>query len=200
MNARSIVGIVGALALGLFFAAGPVLSETAGDSPAQEKKMVVFETSKGDVTLELFDEQAPVTIENFLSYVDAGFYDGTIFHRIIPGFMIQGGGFTPDMKQKQTEAPIKNEADNGLKNKRGTLSMARTQDINSATTQFFINVADNDFLDHGTRDFGYAVFARVVEGMDVVDSIVKVPTGRSGMHSDVPVEPVLIKNAKRKAD
>ncbi|MAL99077.1 peptidylprolyl isomerase [Hydrocarboniclastica marina] len=160
--------------------------------------MVVFETSKGEITLELFEEQAPVTVENFLSYVDEGFYDGTIFHRVIPGFMVQGGGFTPDMKQKQTKAPIKNEADNGLKNERGNLSMARTQDVNSATTQFFINVTDNEFLDHGSRDFGYAVFARVVDGMDVVDEIVAVPTGRSGMHSDVPKEPVLIERARRK--
>ncbi|HSH14262.1 MAG TPA: peptidylprolyl isomerase, partial [Desulfurivibrionaceae bacterium] len=149
---------------------------------------------------ELFSEQAPITVENFLSYVDAGFYDGTVFHRVIPGFMVQGGGFTPDMSQKKTEAPIKNEADNGLKNLRGNLSMARTQDVNSATTQFFINVADNAFLDHGARDFGYAVFAKVIDGMDVVDSIVEVPTGRSGMHSDVPKEPVMILSAKRKTD
>lgn len=199
MNTSKILGMVAALGLG-FFATAPALSQTTGEQPAQEQTMVVFETSKGDITLELFPEQAPVTVENFLSYVDAGFYDGTIFHRVIPGFMIQGGGFTPEMKQKETKAPIKNEADNGLKNERGTLSMARTQDVNSATTQFFINVADNDFLDHGTRDFGYAVFARVADGMDVVDSIAKVPTGRSGMHSDVPKEPVMIEKARRKDD
>lgn len=199
MYARKILGMVAALALGALVTT-PAMSQNADAESAQEQTMVVFETTKGDITLELFPEEAPITVENFLSYVDEGFYDGTIFHRVIPGFMVQGGGFTPDMKQKQTKAPIKNEADNGLKNKRGTLSMARTQDVNSATTQFFINVADNDFLDHGTRDFGYAVFARVVDGMDVVDSIVKVPTGRAGMHSDVPKEPVIIEKARRKED
>lgn len=199
MKAKSGLGMVAALALGLM-ATMPVIGQEAGETPAEEQTMVVFETSKGDVTLELLAEEAPITVENFLSYVDAGFYDGTIFHRVIPGFMVQGGGFTPDMQQKKTKEPIKNEADNGLKNKRGTLSMARTQAVDSATTQFFINVADNDFLDHGTRDFGYAVFARVVDGMDVVDSIVKVPTGRAGGHSDVPLEPVLIESAKRKVD
>ena len=199
MKAKSGLGMVAALALGLM-ATTPVIGQDAGETPAEEQTMVVFETSKGNVTLELLAKEAPITVENFLSYVDAGFYDGTIFHRVIPGFMVQGGGFTPDMQQKKTGEPIKNEADNGLKNKRGTLSMARTQAVDSATTQFFINVADNDFLDHGARDFGYAVFARVVDGMDVVDSIVQVPTGRSGGHSDVPLEPVLIESAKRKVD
>jgi peptidyl-prolyl cis-trans isomerase A (cyclophilin A) len=129
--------------------------------------------------------------------VDDGFFDGTIFHRVIPGFMIQGGGFDEAMAQKQTRAPIKNEADNGLKNLRGTLSMARTQVVDSATTQFFINVADNDFLDHGGRDFGYAVFAKVVEGMEVVDRIAKVKTGNRGGHQNVPVDAVVILSAKR---
>ena len=159
--------------------------------------MVVFETAKGNITIELYPEQAPISVENFLAYVDAGHFDGTIFHRVIPGFMIQGGSFTEDMQQKPTQDPIKNEADNGLKNERGTLSMARTSDIHSATSQFFVNVADNAFLDHGSRDFGYAVFARVVEGMDVVDDIVQVPTGGKGGHQDVPLEPIVVRSAKR---
>ncbi len=160
--------------------------------------MVVFSTTMGDITIELFSEEAPVTAQNFLDYVDAGYFDGTIFHRVIPGFVIQGGGFTADMNQKPTRAPIKNEADNGVKNARGTLSMARTSDINSATSQFFINLKDNDFLDHGTRDFGYAVFGRVVEGMDVVDRIAGVKTGNKGPHGDVPMEPVVTSTARRK--
>lgn len=160
--------------------------------------MVVFSTNYGDFTLELYPDKAPITVENFLSYVDSGFYDGTIFHRVIPGFVIQGGGFTEDMQQKPTEAPIKNEADNGLKNERGTLSMARTSDINSATSQFFVNLKDNAFLDHGSRDFGYAVFAKVVEGMDVIDKIAAVPTGNRAGHQDVPNEPVVVKSATRK--
>jgi cyclophilin family peptidyl-prolyl cis-trans isomerase len=159
--------------------------------------MVVFETTKGNITIELSPEQAPISAENFLAYVDAGHFDGTIFHRVIPGFMIQGGGFTEDMQQKPTGDPIKNEADNGLKNERGTLSMARTSDIHSATSQFFLNVADNAFLDHGGRDFGYAVFGKVVEGMDVVDDIVQVPTGGKGGHQDVPLEPIVVRSAKR---
>ena len=160
--------------------------------------MVIFSTSMGDITIELMSEEAPISAKNFLDYVDAGFFDDTIFHRVIPGFMIQGGGFTEDMNQKPAQAPIKNEADNGVKNTRGTLSMARTSDINSATTQFFINLKDNEFLDHGTRDFGYAVFARVVEGMDVVDKIAGVQTGNRGPHSDVPKEAVVTTTARRK--
>ena len=160
--------------------------------------MVVFETTKGSFTLEMFPEKAPITVENFLTYVDDGFFDGTIFHRVIPGFMIQEGGFTEGMDQKPTRDTIKNEADNGLKNERGWLSMARTQDINSATSQFFVSVVDNAFLDHGGRDFGYAVFAKVVDGMDVVDEIAKVPTGNKGGHQDVPVEAVVVLSAKRK--
>ena len=159
--------------------------------------MITFSTSHGDITIELFPDEAPITVENFLAYVDAGHFDGTIFHRVIPGFMIQGGGFDADMNQKVTRTPIKNEADNGLKNERGTLSMARTSDVDSATSQFFINVNDNDSLDHGTRDFGYAVFGKVVEGMDVVDKIVAVPTGNRGGHGDVPLEPVTIEKAER---
>jgi len=160
--------------------------------------LITFSTSLGDITIELFPDKAPVTVENFLAYVDAGHFVGTIFHRVIPGFMIQGGGFDADMNQKPTRDPIKNEADNGLKNERGTLSMARTSDVNSATCQFFINVNDNDVLDHGERDFGYAVFARVTEGMDVVDKIVAVATGNRGGHSDVPVEAVVVERAVRR--
>jgi len=157
--------------------------------------MVVFETSHGTIKIEVDADQAPVTVENFLKYVEDGFYSSTIFHRVIPGFMIQGGGFDTQMMEKGTNPPIKNEADNGLKNLRGTLSMARTQVKDSATSQFFININDNDFLDHGARDFGYAVFAKVVEGMDVVDQIAGVKTGNHGPHGDVPVEPVVIESA-----
>ncbi len=160
--------------------------------------MVVFETNKGSFTIELLADQAPVTVENFLQYVDDEHFDDTIFHRVIPGFMIQGGGFTPEMTQKTTRSPITNEADNGLKNLRGTLSMARTSDINSATSQFFVNLTDNAFLDHGGRDFGYAVFGKVVEGMDVIDAIARVETGTSGGHQDVPVEPVVVQSACRR--
>ncbi len=163
-----------------------------------DRPVVIFSTSMGDITIELLSEEAPVTAKNFLDYVDAGFFDGTIFHRVIPGFVIQGGGFTADMNQKPTRAPIKNEADNGVRNLRGTLSMARTSDINSATSQFFINLKDNAFLDHGSRDFGYAVFGRVVEGMDVVDKIAAVKTGNRGPHGDVPVEPVVTNTARQK--
>jgi peptidyl-prolyl cis-trans isomerase A (cyclophilin A) len=158
---------------------------------------VTLKTSHGDLTIELYEQEAPLTVENFLAYVDAGHFDGTIFHRVIPGFMVQGGGMEPDMRQKTTRKPIKNEADNGLRNQRGTVAMARTSDINSATAQFFINLKDNAFLDHGGRDFGYAVFGRVTAGMDVVDAIAGVKTGRRGHHDDVPVEPVLIREARR---
>ena len=159
--------------------------------------MIIFSTSMGEVKLELFPEAAPVTVANFIQYVEEGFFDGTIFHRVIPGFVIQGGGFTADMKQKKTRAPIRNEAANGLKNERGTLSMARTQAVDSATSQFFVNLADNAFLDHGTRDFGYAVFAKVTEGIDVIDRIASVATGKAGMHQDVPLEPVVILSARQ---
>jgi peptidyl-prolyl cis-trans isomerase A (cyclophilin A) len=159
--------------------------------------MIILSTNVGDITLELFADKAPVTIKNFLAYVDAGFYDGTIFHRVIPDFMIQCGGFTPDMVQKQTNAPIKNEADNGLSNEPYTLAMARTSDINSATSQFFINLADNVFLDHGKRDFGYAVFGKVSQGTDIVDKIGEVKTGSQGGHRDVPVTAVIINKVRR---
>ena len=159
--------------------------------------MIRFETTLGDFTIELFDKEAPQSVANFLRYIDDGFFDGTIFHRIVPGFVIQGGGFTEDMAQKRTQPPVKNEADNGLKNKRGTLSMARTNDINSATSQFFVNLKDNDFLDHSRANFGYAVFARVTAGMDVVDKIAAVKTGKHRGFDDVPVEAVTMKSVKR---
>ena len=154
--------------------------------------MITITTSMGDIVVELFEESAPVSCENFRRYADEGFFEGTVFHRVMRGFMIQGGGLTADLERKPTRAPIRNEADNGEKNLRGTLAMARTADKDSATAQFFINLKDNAFLDHGARDFGYAVFGRVVEGMDVVDRIAAVPTGRQGAHSDVPREPVTI--------
>lgn len=152
--------------------------------------VVLIKTSKGDIKVELYKEKAPISVENFLSYVNDGYYSGTIFHRVIKNFMIQGGGFTADMKQKPTKDPIKNEAKNGLSNAKGTLAMARTAVVDSATSQFFINHADNKFLDHGTRDYGYAVFGKVIEGMDVVDKIAIVPTG----HQDVPTETVTIES------
>ena len=154
--------------------------------------MITIKTSHGDIKVDLFDDKAPITCKNFRQYVEDGFFSDTIFHRVIPNFMIQGGGMDADMSQKQTRAPIKNEADNGESNRRGTLAMARTSEIDSATAQFFINLSDNNFLDHGTRDFGYAVFGEVVDGMDVVDAIATVRTGNSGGHQDVPVDTVTI--------
>ena len=160
---------------------------------------VVLDTSLGSITLELFADAAPASTKNFLGYVERGFYDGTVFHRVIPGFMIQGGGFTDDMVRKPTRDPITNEADNGRVNQRGTLAMARTSDPHSATAQFFINVVDNDFLNHSgktPRGWGYAVFGRVTAGMDVVDAIAAVQTGRANGMSDVPLEPVIIRKAQ----
>lgn len=160
--------------------------------------MVVLKTSLGDIRIELDEKAAPVTAANFLQYVRDGFYNGTIFHRVIDGFMIQGGGFDEDFRQKPTREPIKNEAANQLPNKRGTIAMARTQVVDSATAQFFINVVDNDFLNFRAptpQHFGYCVFGRVTEGMDVVDKIRQVKTGNRGMHSDVPVENVVIREA-----
>ncbi|WP_276893763.1 peptidylprolyl isomerase B [Frischella perrara] len=159
--------------------------------------MIIFHTNKGDIKIETFEDKAPETVKNFVEYCKEGFYNNTIFHRVINNFMIQGGGFEPGMKQKKTKAPIKNEANNGLANERGTLAMARTMDPHSATAQFFINVVDNDYLNFRSADangYGYCVFAKVVNGMDVVDQIKAVKTGRSGMHSDVPVEDVIIEN------
>lgn len=151
---------------------------------------VLMKTSQGDITLELDRERAPVSVENFLTYADSGHYNGTVFHRVIKDFMIQGGGFDQNMRQKATLPPIKNEAQNGLKNRRGSIAMARTSVVDSATSQFFINVKDNTFLDHGSRDFGYAVFGKVTAGMDVVDAIATSATGRG----DIPVEPIIIES------
>jgi peptidyl-prolyl cis-trans isomerase A (cyclophilin A) len=156
--------------------------------------VVIMSTSLGDIQIELYPDKASETVKNFLSYVNDKYYDGTVFHRVIPNFMIQGGSFTPDMKQKPTKAAIKNEADNGLKNDTGTIAMARTSVVDSATSQFFINLVDNDFLNHGARDFGYAVFGKVVQGMDVVRKISEVKTGNRGPFQDVPLEPVVIKS------
>ena len=159
---------------------------------------VTLETTHGNIVIELDADKAPETVKNFLNYVNSGFYDGTIFHRVIKNFMIQGGGFQPGMKEKQTQAPIKNEADNGLPNVRGSIAMARTNDPHSATAQFFINHADNAFLNHTSptgQGWGYAVFGNVTEGMDTVDAIAAVATGNAGFHADVPVEDVIINKA-----
>ncbi|MGA2171571.1 MAG: peptidylprolyl isomerase [Sedimentisphaerales bacterium] len=159
--------------------------------------MVKLETTKGVIVVEVNETAAPVTAANFLRYVQEGFYDGTIFHRVIPGFMVQTGGFTSDMKQKPTHEPIANEAANGLKNDRGTVAMARLPDPNSASSQFFINLVNNDYLNYVQgKNPGYAVFGKVVEGMDVADAIAAVKTERKGQHADVPIEPVIIKSAK----
>ena len=168
------------------------VSEAAADNPR-----VVMETSMGTMVLELYPDKAPISVKNFLDYVDSGFYDNTIFHRVMPGFVIQGGGFETEMKKKETKDPIKNEADNGLRNLRATLSMARTSQINSATSQFFINLKNNSTLDHGSRDFGYAVFAKVVKGLSVIDKIAGVKTTTKGHYRDVPAEPVFITSAHR---
>jgi cyclophilin family peptidyl-prolyl cis-trans isomerase len=178
---------------------GTVLTAAmASGEPAEKKNpVVVLDTSLGTIKIELYPDRAPVTVKNFLEYVNAKHYDGTIFHRVISSFMIQGGGFTPDMKQKPTRAPIKNEGGNGLKNERGTIAMARTNVPDSATAQFFINVKDNDFLNRERAQdrVGYAVFGKVIEGMDVVDKIKDVPTAGKGQFDDVPVTPVVIRSA-----
>ncbi len=182
-------------ALGVAFLLALLGCSPAGSEP-KGGPVVLMATSLGDIKIELYEKEAPETVRNFLSYVNDKFYDGTIFHRVIPNFMIQGGGFTPEMQQKPTKPPIKNEAGNGLKNATGTIAMARTTDPDSATAQFFINVKDNDFLnrDQAQDGVGYAVFGKVIEGMDVVHRIERVPTGRRGMHADVPVDPVMIKS------
>ena len=178
---------------------------TSTQSFATENKMsetqpkVKLQTTLGDIVIELNAEKAPISTKNFLTYVKEGFYDGTIFHRVIPDFMAQGGGFTTDFKQKTPHDPIKNEADNGLKNKRGTLAMARTSDPNSATSQFFINYKDTSFLDYTSptpNGWGYAVFGEVIEGMDVVDNMAKSPTGNRGGHQDVPKTDIVIEKAE----
>jgi cyclophilin family peptidyl-prolyl cis-trans isomerase len=174
----------------------------APETHTEANPMVTLKTTLGDITIELFPDKAPETVANFLQYVDDGHYNGTIFHRVIDGFMIQGGGFTPEMQQKPTRAPIRNEAANGLKNERGALAMARTSEPHSATAQFFINVVDNDFLNFRSPDrngYGYCVFGKVVAGMDVVDKIKAVPTATRLFHENVPVEPVIIREAARVA-
>lgn len=180
------------LAASLLLVTGSFFSNPANGADKAQKgevrTMILMETSLGNIKLELYPDKAPISVENFLSYIKDGFFDGTIYHRIIPNFMIQGGGFTKEMGKKETKSPIKNEADNGLVNDIGSIAMARTSDVNSATSQFFINVSNNTFLNHGGRDFGYAVFGRVVEGMDVVNKIAAVKTGPG----DVPLEPVVI--------
>jgi len=160
---------------------------------AMANTKVLMETTVGNIEIELDTEHAPITTKNFLDYVNSGYYDGLTFHRVIPNFMIQGGGADDQLNFKETRAPIKNEADNGLKNQRGTIAMARTSVVDSATSQFFINVADNDFLDYQSESkYGYAVFGKVIDGMDVVDKIVAVKTGRKGPHQNVPLEPIYI--------
>ena len=188
-----------AVIIAILIVFGVVLAAGAADQPVGNPK-VVLETSKGQIVIELYLQKAPETVVNFLDYVDAKFYDGTIFHRVIPNFMIQGGGFTSDMKRKPGKGPIKNEADRGLKNDRGTIAMARTGDPHSATAQFFINTANNDFLDHKNKTqqgWGYAAFGKVIEGMDVIDAISAVKTTKRGSFRDVPVEEVVIKSAGR---
>ena len=171
------------------FAAGLAMAQ----KPAGVTR-VLMKTTKGDITIELYAAKAPITVKNFLSYVKDKFYDGTIFHRVMSGFMIQGGGMTPDMHEKESKPPIKNEATNGLANDRGTIAMARTSEVDSATCQFFINLVNNNLNheDNTPEHFGYCVFGKVVAGMEVVDAIAKVPTGTRGMHRDVPREPVTI--------
>ena len=190
----------GRLILAVALMAGLILGAGASARAERSHPLVKLETSMGDITLELYPDKAPVTVANFLDYVKAGFFEGTIFHRVISGFMIQGGGLDAQMNKKPTRAPIKNEADNGLTNDAYTVAMARTNDPNSATAQFFINTVDNDFLnfkDKSIQGWGYAVFGKVTEGMDVVDAISKVKTGSRGGHQDVPVDTVVILKAER---
>ena len=182
--------------MAVFLLTLPACSRAGNDPKTKGGPVILMSTSLGDVKIELYDQDAPETVKNFLSYVNDKFYDGTIFHRVIAGFMIQGGGFTPEMEQKPTKPPIKNESSNGLKNEPYTLAMARTSAPDSATSQFFINVKNNDFLNKASAQdgVGYAVFGKVIEGMDIVNKIEKVQTGRSSMYSDVPTEPVVIKS------
>ena len=197
MKLHVITGIVSVAVFIVPFFLQAALTAGAGEP----NPVVVIETSMGDITIELFKDKAPISAENFLSYMNDGYYDGLIFHRVIQSFMIQGGGFTPDMKQKDTKEPIKNEAGNGISNKLGTIAMARTQVVDSATSQFFINVQDNLQLDHSdetARGFGYCVFGRVTGGMDVVDEIKKTKTTTHGQYKDVPSEPVIIKKVSLK--
>lgn len=188
------------LAIAAVATAAPAFAEKKTDV---SNPVVVMETSKGTVKIELWQDKAPVTVKNFLRYVDEKFYDGTVFHRVIANFMIQGGGFTSDMKKKKTHSPIENEAKSDVKNVRGTIAMARTNVINSATAQFFINVVDSKFLDHKDKTpkgFGYAVFGKVIEGMDVVDEIRRIKTTTKGPHRNVPAEAVEIESVRRQQE
>jgi len=188
-----------ALMLSILVVLGVTLAAGAADKPGANPK-VVLDTSKGEIVLELYLQKAPETVVNFLGYVDAKFYDGTIFHRVIPNFMIQGGGFLPLMRPKPGKAPIQNEADKGLKNDRGTIAMARTGDPHSATAQFFINTVNNSFLNHKNKTqqgWGYTAFGRVIKGMDVVDVISAVETTKRAGYPDVPVQPVVIRSVRR---
>jgi peptidyl-prolyl cis-trans isomerase A (cyclophilin A) len=203
MFARTLASIF-ALGAGLACAQNSTPAAPSATPAKQETRnvTVIIETSMGSITAELDADKAPLSVSNFLAYADQKFYDGTIFHRVIPGFMAQGGGFTADMNQKPTQKPVKNEAGNGLKNARGTLAMARTSVVDSATAQFFINLVDNSFLNHSAptpQGFGYAVFGKVTAGMDVVDQIAKVPTGNSGPFQNVPSKPVTILSVRRQA-
>jgi cyclophilin family peptidyl-prolyl cis-trans isomerase len=186
------------LALAGLVAAVTASSENAASGQDKKNPVVIMDTSHGKIVVELFEDKAPVTVKNFLGYVDDKHYDGTIFHRVIPTFMIQGGGMEPGLKEKRTKAPIVNEAGNGVANERGTLAMARTDNPDSATAQFFINVKDNPFLNRSGDSAGYAVFGKVIDGMDVVDKIKQVETGRQGGHKDVPVKDVVIRSVRRK--
>jgi cyclophilin family peptidyl-prolyl cis-trans isomerase len=186
---------------GLVAAARPGIGAHGEEKAGSKKPVVVLETSRGRIEIELNTDKAPITVKNFLDYVQEKHYDGLVFHRVIPGFMVQGGGFSPDMEQKKTREPIKNEAGNGLKNDRGTIAMARTSDPDSASAQFFINVKDNVFLNHRSdapQEFGYAVFGKVTAGMDVVDKIVAAKTKSVGPFENVPVVPIVIKTARLK--
>ncbi|SEA08846.1 peptidylprolyl isomerase [Thiothrix caldifontis] len=199
---KRVVSFLFAMMIGLFASVGCNAADKVADKAAEPSKSgdkmstILIETTKGNITVELDANAAPKTVENILAYVNEGFYNGTIFHRVIPGFMIQGGGFTETMKEKADKRPpVKNEANNGLKNDRGTLAMARTNDPHSASSQFFINVNNNDFLNFRSetpQGWGYAVFGKVTEGMDVVDAIVGVKTGNFGPHGDVPVQPIIM--------
>ena len=188
----SLAVVVAALTLGT----ASLAAQTPAPAPAAKPNpRVALDTSKGTIVVELFPDKSPLTVANFLQYVKSGFYNGVIFHRVIPDFMVQTGGFTPDMKQKPTKGQISNESKNGVRNERGTLAMARLSEPHTASSQFFINLKDNRSLDHSARGWGYTVFGKVVEGMEVIDAIATVRTTTKGPHGDVPVEPVIIKKA-----
>lgn len=202
--AHSRIGFISLILAVLFTFPALSLAAEKDRKKTKEKPVnttVIIETSMGTLEAELWADKAPVTVANFLAYADEKFFDGTIFHRVISNFMVQGGGFTSNMKEKTPHAAIKNEASSELKNTKGTLAMARTMDVNSATSQFFINLVDNDFLNHkgkAPQNYGYAVFGTVTKGMDVVEAMGKVKTGNSGPHQDVPVEPIVIKSVRKK--